>query len=157
MQRDIAPTMAPLALLLLLAACQPDAAARANADPATPASGAEAAAGLPLDHGYYVRTDETCAGASAAGLHLVNRTGLRWVSSFCVFDRIERTGDTTWRVHQSCGDHGGAGQEVAEYDIPDRTSFSFRSDSGWEHAARLCPQGELPEPWRSENPGGFDG
>jgi len=144
--------VAPLALFAL-SGCQ--------AAPAGEPPGAVAAAGpvdaLPLEPGYYVRTDETCADASGAGLHLVNGTGLRWVSSFCVFDRIERTGDTTWRVHQSCGDHGGAGQEVAEYDIPDRTSFSFRSDSGWEHAARLCPQGELPEPWRSENPGGFDG
>ena len=139
-------------VLLALPGCRPDAVAAAGQPAGEPAGEpAGASAALPLEHGYYVRTDETCADASSAGVHLLNATGLRWVTSYCVFDRIERTGETSWRVHQSCGDRHPAGQEVAEYEIPDRRSFSFTTEHGWEHAARLCPQQEMPEPWRSED------
>ena len=148
MKQALAATPAPLALLLLLG-CQPDAAA--GPAPTPPAATPEGIDALPLDFGYYVRTDEPCDDATSAGVHLVNRAGMRWVTSFCLYERIERTGANRYRVHQRCGDHGGTGLEVADYEIPDRTSFSFRSDSGWEHAARLCPQREMPEPWRSED------
>lgn len=148
MKQALAATLAPLALLLLLGR-QPDAAA--GPAPTQPAATPEVVDALPLDFGYYVRTDEPCDDATSAGVHLVNRAGMRWVTSFCLYERIERTGANRYRVHQRCGDHGGTGLEVADYEIPDRTSFSFRSDSGWEHAARLCPQREMPEPWRSED------
>lgn len=138
--------VAPLALFAL-SGCQ--------AAPAGEPPGAVAAAGpvdaLPLEPGYYVRTDESCGDASAAGVHLVSRAGLRWVTSHCLFERIEHLGGSRYRVLQSCGDHHGAAEATALYEVPDRDSFSFRDDAGWEHAARRCPQEQLPEPWRSED------
>lgn len=142
--------LAPLALLAL-SGCQ---AAPADAPPAAASAGTIVEA-LPLEPGYYVRTDETCGDASAAGVHLVNRVGLRWVTSHCLFERIEHLGGSSYRVVQSCGDHHGAEAGTAMYEVPDPASFSFEDDAGWAHAARLCPQEQLPEPWRSEDLGGL--
>lgn len=104
---------------------------------------------LPLDRGFYVRTDETCQTATNAGTALLRRTGLQWVTSHCIFESIEQTGPTTYRVSQSCGDAAYMDSATATYEIPDRTSFSFSDSNGWEHAARLCAQKDMPQPWRS--------
>jgi hypothetical protein len=134
-----------------LTGCEP-ASADTAADPATPPAGEPVALDeLPLDRGYYVRTDESCAGASAAGVQLLRSAGLQWVTSHCLFDRIEQLGPATYRVTQFCGDQRETHATTALYEITDRHSFSFTDDNGWEHAARLCPQRELPEPWRSED------
>lgn len=103
---------------------------------------------LPLDRGFYVRDDETCATASPAGAALLRRAGLQWVTSQCLFDSIERIGPTTFRVVQSCGDAVHQEQAVAIYQIPDRASFSLTDSAGWVHAARLCAQRDMSEPWR---------
>ncbi|WP_202844340.1 hypothetical protein [Luteimonas saliphila] len=151
MKTTITTAIAPLALLL--AGCQPGPAGAATDGTAPPEVAPEVVDELPLDRGYYVRSDESCRDASAAGVQLLRRAGLQWVTSHCLFDRIERIDATTYRVTQSCGDHHGAAPAAAVYEIPDRTSFSFVDDQGWEHAARLCPQPEMPEPWRSEDIG----
>lgn len=143
----------PLALSALLG-CGPGAAdAAMTAQPADPSAAMEPVIldELPLDRGYYVRTDETCAQASPAGVHLLRRAGLQWVTSHCLFDRIEQTGPSTYRVAQSCGDPSGTEAAIAIYEIADSTSFAFRDEHGWEHAARLCPQRDLPAPWRDED------
>lgn len=121
---------------------------------ALPAAIAVQTAELPLELGFYVRTDDTCATANAASTALLRPQGLQWVTSYCLFDAIAQTGPTTFAVTQSCGD-ALAGLETAEavYEIPDNTSFSLVDSHGWEHAARYCPQGEMPEPWRSQDIG----
>lgn len=113
---------------------------------------AETVRELPLDRGFYVRTDETCRTASAAGLAMLTREGLRWMDSACTFGKIEKTGPTTYRVVQTCD---GPGRVTATWEIRDRTSFSFKDTEGWEHAARFCAQRSLPEPWRSNDISGL--
>lgn len=103
---------------------------------------------LPLERGFYVRTDESCKTATNAGTALLRRAGLQWVTSHCIFDRIEQTGPTTYVVTQSCGDAVYSAEATAKYEIHDRTSFSFVDSTGWAHAARLCLQPDMPQPWR---------
>lgn len=109
---------------------------------------AETVQELPLDRGFYVRTDETCRTASTAGLAILTREGLLWMDSACTFGRIEKTGSATYSVEQTCD---GPGQATATWEITDRTSFSFKDTNGWEHTARFCAQQSLPEPWRSND------
>lgn len=109
---------------------------------------------LPLDRGYYVRADDTCATASNATAALLRRQGLFWSGSFCTFEGIEQTGPTTFRVQQSCGDARAPMKPEpipAEWEIEDRTSFTFKDSEGWEHAARLCAQRDMPADFRSNN------
>lgn len=113
---------------------------------------AETVQELPLDRGFYVRTDETCRTASTAGLAMLTREGLRWMDSACTFGQIEKTGPTTYRVVQTCD---GPGQATATWEITNRTSFSFKDTNGWEHTARFCAQKSLPEPWRSNDISGL--
>jgi hypothetical protein len=113
-----------------------------------PAAAAQLLAELPLERGFYVRTDETCKTATNAGTALLRRAGLQWATSHCIFDRIEQTGATTYLVAQSCGDAAHREKATATYEIPNRTSFSFVDSNGWEHAARLCAQRDMPQPWR---------
>jgi|GEM_PF-577314 len=118
---------------------------------------------LPLDRGYYVRTDATCATASNATTALLRRDGLYWSSSFTKFAKIEQTGPTTFRTIQVGGDirYGVpptpipdellASAATAEWTITDRRSFSFVTNEGWEHEARLCAQRDMPADFRSNN------
>lgn len=109
---------------------------------------AQSPAELPLERGFYVRTDETCGTANNAVTALLTRSGLQWVTSRCTFGRIAQTGPTTWEVVQTCD---GPGEATATWEIPDRTSFSFTDTNGWEHAARFCAQSDMPQPWRSND------
>lgn len=107
---------------------------------------AQTRAELPLERGFYVRTDGSCATANNANTALLTRRGLQWVTSRCVFGRITRIGPDRWQVVQTCE---GPGRATATWHIPDRTSFSFTDSNGWEHAARFCRQRDMPQPWRS--------
>lgn len=107
---------------------------------------------LPLDRGFYVRTDATCRTASLATLAILTRQGLQWAGSACTFGPIEKTGATTYRVEQTCD---GPGKAIATWQITSRTAFSFRDETGWDHAATFCPQKSLPEPWRSNDISGL--
>src|SRR5690606_11338823 len=69
-----------------------------------PASASPAIGELPLDRGYYVRTDATCATASNATAALLRRQGLFWDGSFCTFHGIEQSGPNSFRVKQYCSD-----------------------------------------------------
>lgn len=113
---------------------------------------AETVRELPLDRGFYVRTDATCRTASNATLAVLTRQGLQWSGSACTFGKIEKTGPTTYRVEQTCD---GPGEATATWEIKDRTSFSFKDTNGWEHTARFCAQRSLPEPWRSNDISGL--
>lgn len=106
---------------------------------------------LPLDRGYYVRVDESCGEATNAGTAVLRRAGLQWVTSYCIFDGIEKTGPTTYLVEQSCGDPAGLRPATAIYELDGSTAFSFTDSEGWEHAARLCAQSDMPEPWRGSD------
>jgi len=115
---------------------------------------------LPLERGYYVRTDATCATASNATTALLRRQGLYWGGSFCTFHGIEQTGPNTFRVKQFCSDPRAPTPPTpipadwlttADWVIKDRTSFSFKDSEGWEHEARLCAQQSMPAEYRRNN------
>jgi hypothetical protein len=115
---------------------------------------------LPLDRGYYVRTDATCATASNATAALLRRQGLYWDGSFCSFHGIEQTGPNTFRVKQFCSDPRAPEPPTpipadwlvtAEWVIKDRASFSFKDSEGWEHEARLCAQQSMPADYSRNN------
>src|SRR3546814_8733928 len=84
-----------------------------------------------------------------------------WSSDVCssdLFKSIEKTGANSYRVTETCSEGGAAwGTEehistnVSTYEIPNNTSFTTKSDSGWESSARYCPQSSLPEPWRNND------
>ncbi len=128
-------------------------AAEAEAESA-PASTPATITELPLDRGYYVRTDATCATASNATAALLRRQGLYWGSSFCTFQGIEQTGPNTFRTKQYCTDVRAPEPPTpipaewlttADWVITDRTSFKFKDSEGWEHEARLCAQQSMPD------------
>lgn len=125
-------------------AAEPPTPTEASADTATVVSE------LPLERGFYVRTDDTCATASSASAAVLGRGGLFWSTSTCTFGKIEQTGATTFRVEQACGDPGGQGAPgaVAEWVVTDRNAFRFVDDAGWEHEARLCAQQDMPADFR---------
>lgn len=118
------------------------------------ASLAQTISELPLDRGYYVRTDATCATASNATAALLRRDGLYWGSSFCIFQGIEQTGPDTFRVKHYCSELRAPTPPTpipaewlttADWVIKDRRSFSFKDSEGWEHEARLCAQQDMPD------------
>ncbi|WP_324741321.1 hypothetical protein U8326_15330 [Tsuneonella sp. CC-YZS046] len=115
---------------------------------------------LPLDRGYYVRTDATCATASNATTALLRRDGLYWGSSFCTFQGIEQTGPTTFHVKHYCSEPRAPEPPTpipadwlttADWVITDRTSFKFKDSEGWEHEARLCAQRDMSDGFRTNN------
>lgn len=119
---------------------------------APPVVHAEVVSALPLERGFYVRSDATCRTASLDTLALLTRQGLQWSGSACTFGRIEKLGPTTYRVEQTCD---GPGKATATWQIRSPTAFSFKDANGWEHTASLCPQKSLPEPWRSNDVSGL--
>lgn len=118
----------------------------------------ETLASLPLQRGFYVVEGTACGQASNATLMLVRKSGINTSRVPCDFKSIEKTGANSYRVTETCSEGGAAwGTEehistnVSTYEIPNNTSFTSKSDSGWESSARYCPQSSLPEPWRNND------
>ncbi len=121
---------------------------------------AEGVTTLPLKPGFYVVNGTACAQASNATLMLVRKSGINTSRVPCDFESIEKTGANSYRVTESCTEGGAAwGTEehisinVSTYEVPNETSFTSKSDSGWASSARYCPQSSLPEPWRNNDIG----
>lgn len=118
----------------------------------------ETVASLPLQRGFYVADGTSCGQASNATLMLVRKSGINTSRVPCDFKSIEKTGANSYRVTETCSEGGAAwGTEehistnVSTYEIPNNSSFTTKSDSGWESSARYCPQSSLPEPWRNND------
>src|SRR3546814_612119 len=118
----------------------------------------EAGSSLPLQRGFYVADGTSCGQASNATLMLVRKSGINTSRVPCDFKSIEKTGANSYRVTETCSEGGAAwGTEehistnVSTYEIPNNTSFTTKSYSGWESSARYCPQSSLPEPWRNND------
>lgn len=120
---------------------------------ATLAPTALAASGLPLKHGFYVRTEApSCGAASSATLLMLNADGLAGVQDFCRFDAIEAKSETEYLVTQFCypaSDPASGDQSTATYTLTAPGAFTVKSSYGWEYSARHCEQSTLPEPWNS--------
>jgi hypothetical protein len=110
---------------------------------------------LPLKRGFYVAAGTACGQASNATLSLLRSTGLGGSRDFCEFVKIEKTGESSYRVTEKCGDlQAGPDSEftqVATWETQGDTGFRRTSDSGWESSARYCAQSSLPDPWREND------
>lgn len=124
---------------------------------ATPATGDTAATltSLPLKRGFYVASDTACDAASNATLLLYRGDGFNGARDTCEFESIEQTGPDSYRTTERCqalmGEADGATTEVVDWIIPDETSFTSKSQSGWERSFRHCEQSSLPDPWRDND------
>lgn len=130
----------------------------APAEPASPSAGSAAMATLPLELGFYVPTDVACAQASNATLSLLRRSGINTSRVPCDFSAVEPLGGNRFRVTERCSSGGaawGTEEEVststAIYDIATPTRFRIESEGGYTATMQHCPQGELPDPWRSND------
>lgn len=133
-----------MALVVATAACGANEAAPADA-------ATEVVEALPLVRGYYVSTEVACGVASNATLALVRSDGI----SACGFDRIERIGESRYRVLESCTDHQGPEPVTSaftnQYEIIGRDRYRVSDDHGWQAEFRFCPQETLPDPWRDND------
>ncbi len=136
-------SIALVGVVLLAAACRAP----------LPASEAPVADGLPLARGYFVTDGTPCEGASNATVSLHTGRGINGARASCEFTRIERTGDDTYVVDETCT-HLRGWEESRElrFTIRDRTSYSAHDiTNDARFSARHCPQASLPEPWRSND------
>lgn len=149
------PVRMAFACILAAACASCDAAgdAPAVAD-ASPAVEAQVVDELPLRRGFYVRTDDECGGASHTTLTLVRRGGI----TACDFTRIERIGESRYRVGESCAIRGAPpGHEherdeyTQEYEILGEDRYRITFEYGETVEFRFCPQESLPDPWRDND------
>lgn len=139
------------AATLLLVACGKTSTTADDAPAAAGASTAGEGAAtrvneLPLKRGFYVSADTACGQASNATLLLLRRDGLNGARDSCDFASIEQTGPQSFRVVEQC-----EAAESVVWQVPDESSFSTRSESGWERSFRHCEQSSLPDPWRDND------
>ncbi len=113
---------------------------------------------LPLKRGFYVASDTPCGQASNATLLLVRKDGINGSRDTCTFKKIEKIDATRYRAVSECSSGGAAWgreeeieTETVVYTVPDDSSFTSKSESGWEHSARYCAQSSLPESWRDND------
>jgi len=149
------PARMALACILAAVCASCDAAGDAPAaTDAPPAAEAQVVDELPLRRGYYVRTDDECGTASNATLALVRRDGI----TGCSFSRIERIGESRYRVGVSCAVRAAPpGQEherdeyTNEYEILAEDRYRVTYDYGETVEFRFCPQQSLPDSWRDND------
>lgn len=122
---------------------------------AVPAKGQAATiTALPLKRGYYVESETPCGQASNATTTLLRREGIGGARDFCEFKKIEQTGPNTYRVTEACGDLQDSAppeSSVTTYTLKGDKAFTSKSEHGWEHSARYCPQSSMPPDWRAND------
>src|SRR5690606_10916074 len=112
---------------------------------------AAAADRLPLPYGYYVAAGTPCAEASNFSTYLLTRDSLRTAPETCRFRELQHDGGRGYDIAEQC-----EGQEITLYKWvidSDGQGFLRSSPGAGEARARYCPQGDLPEPWRSNDIG----
>lgn len=104
---------------------------------------------LPLQRGYYVRTDDACGTASRATLALVRRDGI----SGCSFEHIEKIGASRYRVRENCMEPQAPEpyEVVQEYEVLAGDRYRVTFEYGESAEFRHCPQASLPDPWRDND------
>jgi len=152
----------PLILLCMaVGGCNPDTGGQgdtpssgdANVTVQTPVGAGPSVAALPLQLGYYVRSDLSCEQATGDDLYLLTSKGRGSSREFCTFQLITPDRESTLEVVEVCEDlasGGKAAPTTVKYKLLGEAAFLAKDDSGWEIEARFCPQESLPEPWRSK-------
>jgi hypothetical protein len=114
---------------------------------AATAAGADS---LPIERGYYVRTDTPCQRASNATITLYNGISFGHAHVECRKPAIRRLADGSHQITEQCRDGQGRGGPwtafTARYAVPSQTEFV--GTTAYEKASyRRCKQSDLPEPW----------
>jgi len=107
------------------------------------AGAAQARDMLPLKHGFYVTKGTPCANASNATISRYAGTLAHPPGAACEPPAVTHKGGV-YTVRTACGGEA----DTATYTIESPTAYTMRNFAG-SFSYRLCPQGELPEPWRS--------
>jgi hypothetical protein len=107
---------------------------------------------LPIERGYYVRSDSPCQRASNATLTLYTGTSFGTAHAECRAPVVEKLADGSHRITEQCRDTEVDGTPwipfTARYAVTSRTEFVSKTE--FEMAAyRYCKQTDLPEPWRN--------
>lgn len=113
---------------------------------------AEIVASLPLQRGFYVSKQATCATASNATLILVTRQGMNVSRVITRFRKIDKVGPKTYVVTAVSEELNGQASppESVTYEIPNATTFRGKEGNG-TYEYRYCPQASLPSPWRNND------
>lgn len=138
---------APVAAVWLAVVCFPHDL-NAQVSPSTHA-GADS---LPIERGYYVRSDTPCQQASNATLTLYDGISFGQAHAECRSPAIRKLDDGSYRVTEQCRDtqgRDGAWMPLTTgYAVVSRTEFV--STTPFERASyRICKPSDLPEPWRT--------
>jgi hypothetical protein len=109
---------------------------------------------LPIERGYYVRSDSPCQRASNATITLYDGISFGTAHAECRAPVIEKLADGSHQITEQCRDTQVDGTPwtafTARYAVMSRTEFV--SKSPFEMAAyRYCKQSELPDPWNTND------
>ena len=109
---------------------------------------------LPIERGYYVRSDTPCEQASNATLTLYNGMSFGQAHAECRKSATRKLDDGSYQITEQCRDTQGRGGTwtplTTGYAVVSRTEF--RSTSPFEKASyRICKQSDLPEPWSTND------
>lgn len=108
---------------------------------------------LPLERGFYVAGDTSCADAAGATVTLVGRKDFAWPQLVCVFAEVTPAGPTEFDVTLDCEETEDFPAERLNVRmvVPDPRQYGI-SFSGEPLAySHYCAQADLPEPWRSND------
>lgn len=107
---------------------------------------------LPIERGYYVRSDSPCQQASNATITLYTGISFGTAHAECRAPVIEKLPDGSHQITEQCRDtevdDAPWTAVTARYAVRSRTEFI--GTTPFERAAyRYCKQSDLPEPWRT--------
>jgi hypothetical protein len=115
--------------------------------------------GLPLNQGYFVAADTSCADASNATLQLVTTSEFSWPQQTCAIAAATQSAPGEIAVTLDCAASADlpAEQLNVVLTIPDAQHFGLSFAGEPPVFKTFCAQPDLPEPWRSNAlPGGRD-
>lgn len=137
------------ALPLMVVACNAADGVEAGVEQVAETAAGTVVEALPLQRGYYVRTDDECGTASRATLALVRRDGI----SGCSFEHVERTGASRYRARERCTEPQAPGpyEVVQEYEVLAGDRYRVTFEYGESAEFRHCPQHSLPDTWRDND------
>jgi hypothetical protein len=132
---------------LLLAGAAGDGAARAQGVGAAGPGGGDA---LPLRRGFYLPEGTPCARASSAELLLFTGRGFNLSQAECRITRVRRQGEA-YDITETCRDIRSGDRIDGQSRILPAGPEAYTLDSGGGSRLRyrLCPQAQLPAPWRN--------
>jgi hypothetical protein len=109
---------------------------------------------LPIERGYYVRSDSPCQRASNATLTLYTGISFGTAHAECRAPVVEKLADGSRQITEQCRDTEVDGTPwipfTARYAVTSRTEFVSKTE--FEMAAyRYCKQTDLPDPWKTND------